>query len=259
MRKGTIFFLLLFAALFLSSCGLMVGEPFIEPVPQANIERTLNNFAVVDLRNYSPHQDFSHFAIFYRIYISSLYEATPGPVNFHTINPTLHSNYTTIRPFIDSDTLFGANMHDQFRRIGFWYLTLENDANINAVLNSAIGNVLEFHFPSGENPFLRIGSENIYDPANPEIITNVYRLWRSNDGGRFTPVPDDRFFRNTLDLRNQVYITPLRNADVADIATGERHFTYAAMFLVAIGMNWNTFATVYSTPSLIHVFQLPDR
>ncbi|MCL2232441.1 MAG: hypothetical protein FWB99_05115 [Treponema sp.] len=258
MRKGTIFILLLFAALLLSSCGLMEGEPFIEPVPQADIERFSNNRAIVNLRHYpalSAQPAFSHFAIFYRIYVSNIPEFSPSPATFNAINPTLHSNYNTIRPFIDSDSLFGANMHDQFRRLGFWYLALEGNANINAILNNAIGNIVEFNFPSGENPFIRIGPGNIYDTAGN--ITNVHTLWRSNDGGRFTPVPENRFFRNTDDLRNPEHIIPQRNADVANIA-GERQYTYAAMFIVAVGMNSSTFATVHSTPSLIHVFQLPD-
>jgi hypothetical protein len=68
---------------------------------------------------------------------------------------------------------------------------------------------------------------------------------------------------NTIELRNPEYIEPNRNADVADragpIGPQYRELTYAALFIVGVGMNPATFATVYSTPSLIHVFRLPDE
>jgi hypothetical protein len=51
------------------------------------------------------------------------------------------------------------------------------------------------------------------------------------------------------------------NADVVNksgITPDERHYTYAAMFIVAVGINAASYSNIYSTPALIHVFQLPD-
>jgi len=270
MRKGRpqLFLLLLSAALLLGACGLLVGEPFIEPLFEANITREFNDRALVDFRAYpaqalDPLDPFSHFAIFYRIYISD----TPVPATttdtFNAINPTLHANFNTVSPFIDSDTLIGTNMHNLFSGMNFRYLSLGTmtvtdgvatitPQDINAVLNRAIGTyVVEFNFSQSQQiPVIRLGGSE-------------YVLLRAtgHQGIGFTPRPEHRLFLNSLDLRNPDFINVNENADVVDragIDPMRRDFTFVAMFLVAVGMNSATFATVYSTPSLIHVFQLPD-
>jgi len=251
-------FLIPLAALFMGACGLLVGTPFIEPVPQADVEQSMGNLATVDLRNYSPHPAFSHFAIFYRIYISDILEMAPQPVNFNAINPVLHTNFNQIYPFIDSDDHIGQNMHNVFTGMNFRYLALAGGYNIDEVLGNALFSRpleerrLEFEFGTGQIPFMRIGSD-------------VFSLWRAINhlGGtpHFTPYPD-RFFRNTDDLRNTENLIADRNApdvqDRAGIAAIDRNFTYVAMFIVAVGLDPATFSSVFSTPALIHVFQLPD-
>jgi hypothetical protein len=89
---------------------------------------------------------------------------------------------------------------------------------------------------------------------------STYVLWRSDGGGLFSPRPD-RFFRNSGELWNPANITNQINADVvnkADLADGDIRYTYAAMFIVAVGINPASYSNIYSTPSLIHVFQIPD-
>lgn len=252
MLKGPAkFFLLPLAALFLGSCGLLEAEPYIEPVREADINRFLNDRATVNLGLYTLPPAFTHFAIFYRIYVSS--EDIPATTTgtFSTISPALAADFNAISPFMDIDTMFGTNMHNVFSGRNFRYLTLAG-ADINAVLRDAIGNIVEFDFTHSQGiPVMRIG-------------TSEHRLWRAtghhSPGLSFSPQPD-RYFRNSAALRNRYNINLQFNADVADtpaaVADVDRRHTYVAMFIVAVGMDPATFANVYSTPSLIHVFQLP--
>jgi len=264
-----VFFLLVFSSLFFGACGLLVGEPFIDAVHEADITRHLNDRATIDLRGYpSPGSadPFSHFAIFYRIYISDVYIGATTTDTFVTINPVLNQNFTTVSRYIDSDTLFGINMHNVFSNIHFRYLALE-DADINAVLRSAIGNVVNFDFSqSREIPVMIIGPENIDDGAgnlipNPDYFVLLRANSHSAPVGPFSPRPDHRRFINSDELRDPEYINLTFNADVTDragLSDDERRYTYAALFIVGVGMDPTTFGNIYSTPSLIHVFRLPN-
>jgi hypothetical protein len=88
----------------------------------------------------------------------------------------------------------------------------------------------------------------------------VYTLWRSDGSGLFTPRPD-RLLMNKEELWRSDNINDKINADVvdkSDIGAGDKRYTYAAMFIVAVGINSTSYSNIYSTPALIHVFQLPD-
>jgi len=262
------FFLLSAAILLLGACGLLESEPFIYAVPEADITRHLNDRATIDLRSYpvpASADPFSHFAIFYRIYISDVYVPSTTTDTFSTINPVLLQNFNTVSRYIDSDTLFGINMHNVFSNIHFRYLALEN-ADINAVLRSAIGGVVNFDFSQSRAvPVMIIGPENIDDGTgslipNPNYFT-ILRATSHAGVGSFTPQPEHRRFINSDELRNPDFINLNDNADVTDragIIPEERRYTYVALFIVGVGMDPATFGNVYSTPSLIHVFRLPN-
>ena len=283
-RKLLTFFLFPFAALSMGACGLLVGEPFIYPVHEANITRYLNDRATVGLRTneFIRADDFSNFVIFYRIYISDLYIPSTTTDTFSTINPVLLQNFNTVSRYIDSDTLFGVNMHNVFSNIHFRYLSLGrlrivddeevvDEVDINQ-LNSAIGNVINFDFSQSRGiPAIIIGDpdqEAFTDDGAGNLIIpnpNYFVLLRANSHtapvGPFTPQPEHRLFINSEELRDPEFINLNFNADVTDragIIDEERRYTYAALFIVAVGMDINTFANVYSTPSLIHVFRLPN-
>ena len=256
--KGAAGFLKLFflglAALFLGTCGLE-DYPYIEPVPQGNISQELNNRAVVNIPG-SNTSAFSNFAIFYRIYVSDIpVETTTSGISnndinnniLYTINEQLYYDYKYFSPYIDSDTQVNSNMDSLFQGKSYKYLTLQN-ADIDSVLSSsALGKTLVFYFPPGEYPTMTIGS-------------NSYILWRSTGttSGTFVPQPD-RNFVNSDDLWKSDYINANMSADVVDksnISPGDSHYTYAAMFIVAVGFDDTNYSSIYSTPSLIHVFQL---
>ena len=170
----------------------------------------------------------------------------PTPIdNLTLVSPALANDYNVIRPYIDSDTMVNQNMDSLFtRNREYRYLQLESGQIDNVLSSAVLGANLEFHFtsqPSGRRPTMTIG-------------TNVYTLWRSATNA--SPVPN-RYFVNHADLRDAENIRPQINADVAD-NSGLRDLVYAAMFIVAVGRDPGTYARVYSTPTLIHIFLLPS-
>jgi hypothetical protein len=138
-----------------------------------------------------------------------------------------------------------------FQNRRYRYLVLE-DINpiekINTVLSeSSFGQSIVFDFSSSKRPTMAVGN-------------NTYVLWRSDGSGLFNPRPD-RYFVNSNELSSPDNINDQINADVvnkANIPDGGMRYTYVAMFIVAVGFNPSTYSNIYSTPSLIHVFLLPD-
>jgi hypothetical protein len=243
-RNIFLFFLL---SVFLWACGIE-DYPFINPIPQGNIMQAMNNRAVVPIPSDSPGTTFTHFAVFYRIYVSDELQASTIDKPYSAINPTLASDYNSFSGYIDSTTQVNANMDTLFQGKGYKYLILENDNNISNVLGqSSLGQSLVFDFTSSKRPTISLGG-------------NTYVLWRSNGGGLFSPKPD-RYFVNSGELWNPENINSQTNADVvnkANLTDSNRRYTYAAMFIVAVGINPTSYSNIYSTPSLIHVFLLPD-
>ena len=226
----------------------------VYPVPQDNITQVMNYHAELHIpTNNAGNPAFSHFAVFYRIYVSDSLQPSITKNDFSTINPVLASDYNSVYPYIDSETLTAANMDTLFKSMGYWRLALQN-VNIDNVLSSSVlGSTLVFDFPAtgsvatGILPTMTIGDD-------------VYTLRRSGGNGVFTPHPDFNFL-NTDDLRDPSYINVHDSADIADksgIDPAARLYTYVAMFIVAVGVDTNTYSFIYSTPSLIHVFKLPD-
>ena len=243
-------FLFSFALLLLPGCGIE-DYPYLPPIPRADITQTLNNHATVFVQSYASYAEFTHFAVFYRIYISDspIIESTTEST-YRSINPALAEDFSFFSYYIDSDTMVNVNMDSLFTsRRAYKYLQLE-DHRINAVLSSAVWNMfLEFDFGSTQYPTL-----TITDRSTGDIVDGTYTLWRSDH--LFSPQPN-RYFGYHADM-----ISPLNaqtNADVADkTGAASRDLTYVAMFIVAVGRDPATYSNVYSTPALIHVFLLPD-
>jgi len=234
---------------FLWACGIE-DIPFIDPIPQGNITQAMNNRAVVRIPADSPGATFTNFAVFYRIYVSDTLQASTTSISsYSVINPTLVSDYNSFSGYIDSATTVNVDMDRIFQNRRYRYLVLEDPTtNIGAVLSeSSFGQSLVFDFSSSKRPTITLGN-------------NTYVLWRSDGGGLFSPRPD-RYFVNSNELSISDNINDQINADVVNLAglpEGGRRYTYAAMFIVAVGFNPSSYSNIYSTPSLIHVFLLPD-
>ncbi|GBU27713.1 hypothetical protein R84B8_01252 [Treponema sp. R8-4-B8] len=83
---------------------------------------------------------------------------------------------------------------------------------------------------------------------------------RSDDGGKFSPKPEnDKYFRNSDDLKNYTYATSTINADVSGQQNDVNNQTqaYASMYIVAVGQNPGNFTRLYGKPTHINVFLLP--
>jgi len=246
-HKKTILIFLL--STFSWACGIE-DIPFIDPIPQGNVTQTMNNRAVVRIPADSPGATFTNFAVFYRIYVSDTPQASTTTTSiFSTINPILASDYNNFKNYIDSTTQVNVDMDRVFQNRKYRYLVLQDpNTSISAVLSeSSFGQSLVFDFTSSKKPTMTLGN-------------NTYILWRSDGGGLFNPMPD-RYFINSNELSSPDNINDQINADVAnkaDIPEGGMRYTYAAMFIVAVGFNPSTYSNIYSTPSLIHVFLLPD-
>jgi len=240
-----------FCSLLLWSCGIE-DIPFIDPIPQGNITQAMNNRAFVRIPADSPGATFTNFAVFYRIYVSDTLQASTTSTSVYSaINSTLASDYNSFSGYIDSTTQVNVDMERVFQNRRYRYLVLEdtNPINkINTVLSeSSFGQSLVFDFSSSKRPTMTL--EN-----------NTYTLWRSDGGGLFSPRPD-RYFLNSNELSSPDNINDQINADVVNktgIPDGGMRYTYVAMFIVAVGFNPSTYSNIYSTPSLIHVFLLPD-
>ena len=245
--KRSLLFLILIGVFSLLACGLE-DYPVIDPIPQGNITQRMNNYASVPLPNDYSGTPFTHFVVFYRIYVSDILQASTTDTSYSAINPTLASDYSSFSTYIDSTTHVNVNMDSLFQGRGYKYLSLQ-DQNINSILSSdALGSSVVFDFSSSKAPTMSLRG-------------TVYTLRRADGGGLFTPVPSDRLFINREELWRSDNITNQINADVANksgISDSDRHYTYVAMFIAAVGINPASYSNIYSTPSLIHVFQLPD-
>ena len=218
----------------------------------------MNNRAVIRVPSNNSGSSFTHFVIFYRIYVSDDLQPSTTPENnvYSVINSALSSDVNSINPYIDSDTLINTNMDALFQGKAFKYLSFQN-TSIDDVLSenspSVLGSTLEFDFSSYKEPTM------VKKNSADTIIQGPFVLWRSNGYGQFTPKPD-RLFVNSDDLWNSENINAYTNADVANKSSFSRddRYTYAAMYIVAVGIDENSYSEIYSTPTLIHVFLLPN-
>ena len=239
---------------FFMGCGIE-DYPYINPVPQANVTQEMNNRAIVRLPNNYEGTTFTNFAVYYRIYVSDISLTNPMPgQDFKDINTALNNHYNAVSSFIDGDKPFSATMVDTyFIDKGYKYLRFR-EKDIDDVLTSAVFNrTLSFDFTySNRPPKMAV--------FNGSIKEAEYTLLRSDELKQ--PLPDNRLFLHSEDLYYSGNIKPEINADVegnSDMGATTGRFTYAAMFIIAVGFNSNDLAMIYSTPSLIHAFPLPNE
>jgi hypothetical protein len=248
------FFFLLALGIWLGSCGIE-DYIYLYPVQDGNINVRLTEYASIRLpsADLADNLYFTNFAIFYRIYVSDILISaliTPGE-QMRTINTTLYSDFNSIYPSSSSNsssTSVNTSVGSLFSTRRYYELELEG-ANIESVLDSgALGLEMSIDFPSQINikPSLTIGGVS-------------YILWRSTGNDTFNPVPD-RYFINSDELNRTENAVSTVNGDVVDKAgiSGKR-YAYVSMYIAKIGRDTNTLATIYSSPTFIGIFKLPDE
>jgi hypothetical protein len=244
---------LLFGAGLFSSCGIE-DYLFLNPVPVGNISLpSLNTSAVIALPNIdlAHYYYFSHFTIYYRIYISGI--DVSGAINegqLGSINPSLLTDYSALIPYTNTDTVISTSIATLFGNRKYYTLNLSG-ADMDNVLGAAsLGRtaVLDFALTPGRRPTLRFEGG---------VLPAEYTLYRSTGNGAFSPLPD-RFFLNSSELNRSDNVSEKRNNDVADYPglSGTR-YTYVALYILVTGTDSN-YTPIYSRPTYVGVFRLPE-
>lgn len=245
--------LLVLLPFLFAACGIdsdpSLGE---ERLP---VSVVFNSKAEVRELTYSAQQQY---VLFYKIYISGLNETgTITSDKMSAINTTLAADYNALLPYTPESTatrplpLFSINTFSS-RKFYSLYIGQNEfvaDPDMITLDFSGIFADLEIQF-DGSKPYI------IYD-NDP---TDTRYLRRSNGGGSFSPLPEDRYFVNTTDLNSAANITASINADVANTSQTdiEQRYAYCAMYIIKQGMNPTTLVPIYGNPVFITVFRLPE-
>jgi len=236
------------ALLFLTTCGLEEYY-FLPQVPQTNIRTVFNTSATINLPQLDTNRYYyaQNYKIYYRIYISDFSTSSNETSLLGNISSTLASDYNAIYPNTDpTSTSAGTPAGTLFNNRNYFELEL-NGVDINNLLSTNGGN-LSISFPTTQGGFPVLSINNGIS----------YRLYRS--GKLISPEPrDDRSFRNSSDLYAPEKAISNINADVAARAGLSQNYAYVSMYIVVIGSNPQAFTPIYSKPTYISIFRLPEN
>jgi hypothetical protein len=137
----------------------------------------------------------------------------------------------------------------------YYVLALEN-TSIESMLGSGAGGsliTLDFARSSPLRPAFFFGDTRENTSLSP------INLWRYSYNGIMRPYADNRYFTNSDDLNTGDYInqSTLTTLDVADNTVSGPKYTYVSMYIMAYGID-NNFSNIYSSPTFIGIFRLPD-
>ena len=224
------------AAFFLFSCG--IEEYYFLPQVPDTVVLTVDNAAfTIDPNLLNDYHYAVGYRLFYRIYLSGADINPPEQQVYNLINPSLSSNYNTLRNFTDPSTSSIVSTNT-FSNLRFFELD-------NPQIRTSGGNI-SIQFPAA----------GLLD--NPSLTVNEVRtpLLRSNRLTR--PLPENNFYLvNTPELNSNANATQDINADVAP---GQNlGHAYIAIYIAAIGTHpQNQSRIISSKPTFIGVFKLPN-
>jgi len=221
------------AFFFLFSCG--IEEYYYLPqVPEVNITRIFTDSATITIPPLSEPYATGYY-VYYRIYISDHYSAgnITTPDEMKQINASLTSDYNTFYPITNpANSTYITNVNT-FGSRGYYALEFSSDYTI-----PKSGGILEFEFPAaGDLPIAKIANLNY----------NLLRIRQS------APQPDRNFFYSTE--LNRI-ANSSNNPDVA--RNTSEGYAYVSMYIVAVGVNQENFSPIYSKPTHINIFRLPN-
>ncbi|MCL2762480.1 MAG: hypothetical protein FWD36_04640 [Treponema sp.] len=243
----------------LLSCGLD-GSFYISHIPEGSYDSV--SFAsitlpVADRISDGRNTRFTHFAIYYRIYMSGEQISVNARID-ETLRASVHSqlqsDFQYFYRFTDITTteVNTSNLEATFSARNYFKLSLF-EGNMDSLLTSGF---LEINFPSiaGEQPSISMNG-------------NLYTLQRAilGPGINFIPQPNIpglyRTFLNHPALYDSANATRELNADVANNTrtTPEILYTYVSMYIMAIGLTIEMPPrTIYSQPTFLGIFMLPN-
>lgn len=234
----------------------MEDYPYIFPIPTGNVQNELNSRVSIYIpSDNNSNAYFTNYIIFYRIYISNEEYLSPSEEIFRSINVNLYNDHIRVRPYIGNDSMGSSSLETLFKNMN--YYTLETEGiDIDSVLSKQNSNLfsnyltIDFSRDSGNStiPYLTTGS-------GPR-----YNLLRNSGAGVYVPIPEDRYFLNSAEMRNpdNIYDSFI-NGDITDKPDTPRNHTYVNLYIIASGIDSITFAPLYSSPAHIGVLRLPNQ
>jgi hypothetical protein len=227
------------------SCG--IEEYYYLPqLSENNISSDLYD-AVIDFPLVSNEYYYAaNYEIFYRIYASDYSTtATINPNDLSRISQFLASDYRSFEPITDPVDTSSITSTNTFINRNYFKLEFEGDKgeiiDIDDILSKE-GGRLTIRFLAGTDfPAAYFDGMKVYLKRSSKLIS---------------PEPD-RYFYNSLELRNYDKANVNINADVAG-RSGSTSFVYVSMYIVLTGTNPVNFSTMYSKPTHISIFKLPD-
>jgi hypothetical protein len=243
--KSIFLFLPFFTLSFLSTtCGLEEYY-YLPQVPETFIVTELNTMATINLPPLTGYYYAQNYKIFYRIYISDFPTSSSETSIFSNINSTLVSDYGNIWPNTDpTSTSMGTAAGTLFSSRNYYELYIENNnrgETLDNLLTTSGGNVrILFPTAQGDYPLLSVNNGSEY-----RLLRSDYFFTNSLD--------DKRYFRNSSEIN-------VSNYDDLVPRTGlSQTFAYVSMYIVASGINPTVFTPIYSKPTHISVFRLPNN
>jgi len=242
--KTTVILLLCF---FLLTCG--IDEYYYLPqVPEGGIFRQMNTKADINIPS-NLLNGVSHYATGYVIYYK-IYTSEIDNDNIEILRgddyPRIKSDYTGLFTYTDRTNATSIPSLTTFSNRGFYELELAN-INIGTVLSTNGGTFsINFQPITGVEPFIEFNGKN-------------YILLRSNGGGNFNPIPNDRYFFSSDDLKdynNSSQKNSTINADVSG-QDGIPQHAFVSMYIVAVGSNPKNFSKFFGKATHISIFKLP--
>jgi hypothetical protein len=198
----------------------------LDQVTRSDITVVLGNSRVT-VRLPSQSTYFRSYEIHYRIYASVIPLAgTIAESQLSGINPTLASDYNAIQPYTNPDTNTTTNVGSVFTTRKYYVLDNQipsNGFSIDFALTETITEPL-----LGSQPLRR--ASTLSNPQPNRSFLNHAELYSSGNANF--------------------------NGDVQP-STGTPGYTYVCMYIVATGVD-NNYSTIYSKPTFIGVFLLPD-
>jgi hypothetical protein len=232
---------------FLLDCGLEQYY-YLPQNPQA--ELTYNDSAIVEIPSIDEYYYATGYSIYYRIYISNTYIPIidRSRETLTSINSNLYNDYNAIFPSTDptNETATTA-VNTLFKSRNYFELEL-NGADIKEIL-SIHGGTLRLEFNKIDYPY---ASYIFFNDDGPIAM--------KRSGELISPLPtDDYTFNNSTGLNNYNNSNANANADVSSIPNNiSPRYAYVSMYIVAVGMNNELFSAIYSKPTHIGIFKLPD-
>jgi hypothetical protein len=246
-QKSALLCVFLCAGLFLFSCGIEEYY-FLPQISQGSIQRISNTEATINIPSIEQYYYASNYSIFYRIYISSediSSEIQTSSEVLNSISPDLSRDFTAIFPSSDpTNTSSITSVNSLFKNRNYFELDLDG-VDIKTVLTTA-GGTLRIRFPAAPWGIPTAS----FDSGGDISIRRSREL--------ISPEPrNNSFFQNTAELSDYAKATANINADVA-ARSGVTSFAYVSMYIVAAGLDPALFTPIYSKPTHISIFKLPN-